>query len=217
MNLKKALIVWGGWDGHTPKAAAELTERELKARNFEVRVEASLDPLADKEALKGLDLIVPIWTMGTLSKEQWEGLNDAVSNAGVGLGGFHGGAGDAFRGKLEYEWMVGGLFVGHPYVGEYTVKLTGAKSPITKGMKKSFKYKSEQYYMMVDPGNKVLATTSYVGCKVEMPVVWTKSWGKGRVFYSALGHTAAELESCPEVLAMTLRGMEWAAAGKPKN
>jgi type 1 glutamine amidotransferase len=39
-------------------------------------------------------------------------------------------------------------------------------------------------------------------------------WKKGRVFYSALGHTAKEFRDCPEVLAMTIRGMVWAAEGK---
>ena len=59
--------------------------------------------------------------------------------------------GDAFRGRVEYQWLVGGQFLGHPYVGEYTVELVPTDSPITRGMSKSFKYKSEQYYMGIDP------------------------------------------------------------------
>jgi len=215
--MKKALIFYGGWDGHTPKEAAELFEAELKSKSFEVKVEGSLDSLSDTQLLRGFDLIVPIWTMGSLSKEQSKGLLEAV-RGGVGLGGFHGGTGDAFRGDIDYEWMVGGHFLGHPHVGDYTVELTGVKSPITAGMPQSFAYKSEQYYVMVDPAIEVLATTIYKheGRETAMPVVWTKSWGKGRVFYSSLGHTAAELKSYPEVLAMTVRGMLWAAAGKPE-
>jgi hypothetical protein len=50
--------------------------------------------------------------MGQLSREQSAGLQQAV-RAGTGLAGIHGGMGDAFRGNLEYEWMVGGHFVGH--------------------------------------------------------------------------------------------------------
>lgn len=213
--MKKALIVWGGWDGHTPKEAAELVSSELRAKKWSVRVEDNLAPLADIEGLKKLDIIIPIWTMGTLSAEQTKGLCAAVSN-GVGLGGFHGGAGDAFRGNIEYEWMVGGIFVGHPHVGKYELELTEEKSPITRGLKKKFEYVSEQYYMLVDPGNRVLATTLYKheGRKVRMPVVWTKTFGKGRVFYSALGHTASELKNNPDVLAMTIRGFSWAAASR---
>jgi len=150
--------------------------------------------------------------MGTLSPEQWSGLNEAVSG-GAGLAGVHGGMGDAFRGHVEYEWMVGGHFAGHPHVGDYGVRLTAAKSPITRGMKPRFRYRSEQYYMLVDPGVRVLAETRYrhEGRVYWMPVAWTKPWGRGRVFYSSLGHVADEFRQYPEVLAMTVRGMLWAA------
>jgi type 1 glutamine amidotransferase len=80
-------------------------------------------------------------------------------------------------------------------------------------MADSFEYESEQYYMMTDPGNEVLATTVYEheDKKVVMPVVWTKNWKAGKVFYSALGHSSKEFIEYPEVLAMTIRGMKWAA------
>ena len=209
---KKALIVWGGWDGHTPKETGETLAAGLREKGFDVRVEAALAPLADVAALKQLDLIVPIWTMGTIEKEQWKALNEAV-RSGVGIGGVHGGMGDAFHGSLAYQWMCGGQFVGHPYVGEYVVQLADEVSPITAGMAQCFKYTSEQYYMITDPGNTVLAETMYQfeGRRVRMPVVWTKKWGEGRVFYSALGHRAEEFIKFPEVLAMTIRGLLWAA------
>ena len=211
----KALIVYGGWDGHEPAPVSEIMEKALAEKGFDVCREGSLEPLEDGAALAKLDLIVPIWTMGEMSGEQWGGLNAAV-RSGVGLGGFHGGAGDAFRGNLEYQWMVGGQFVGHPHVGDYTVRLTGVESPITDGMPSTFAYNSEQYYQIVDPGVTVLADTLYEhdDRRVILPCVWTKGWGKGRVFYSALGHSAKEFVDYPEVLAMTVRGMCWAAEGK---
>lgn len=211
-KARKALVVWGGWDGHTPKETGEVLCEGLEERGWKVQVENSLAPLEDLKALKKLDVIIPVWTMGTMSKEQWEGLNGAVQ-AGVGCAGVHGGMGDAFRGNLGFQWMTGGQFVGHPHVGDYYVTLTDAKSPITKGMKKRFKYNSEQYYMLVDPGVRVLANTiyKYEGQKVVHPVIWTKTWGKGKVFYSALGHVAEEFRKYPDVLEMTLRGFEWAA------
>jgi len=134
----------------------------------------------------------------------------------VGLGGTHGGMGDAFRGNLEYEWMVGGHFVGHPHVGDYRVRLTAVDHEIVAGMPSEFSYRSEQYYMMVDPGINVLAETLYLheGRRCIMPVVWTRNWGRGRVFYSALGHRPQEFLDFPEVRQMTLRGLVWAAAGK---
>ena len=209
---KSALLMWGGWDGHTPKETTAIMADELKKNGFAVRVESSLAPLEDKEALKKLNLIVPCWTMGEMSDAQWGGLSEAVAS-GVGLGGVHGGMGDAFRGRIEYQWMVGGQFLGHPYVGKYTVNVIDVDSPITHGMPKHFEYDSEQYYMQVDPGMRVLANTIYEheGRRAVMPVVWTKSWGQGRVFYSALGHSADELKKYPEVIALTTRGLLWAA------
>jgi type 1 glutamine amidotransferase len=205
--------MWGGWDGHTPKATAEVFAGKLQEHGFRVQVENSLKPLENVEAVKQLNLIVPVWTMGEMSNEQWTGLHQAVHDAGVGLGGVHGGMGDAFRGRVEYQWLVGGQFLGHPYVGEYTVKLTAQVSPITQGMPKSFKYSSEKYYLGIDPAITLLAYTPYEheGQKCKMPVVWTKTWGKGRVFYSALGHVAEEFKKYPEVLEMTVRGLLWAA------
>ena len=215
--MKKALIFWGGWDGHTPRETTELFARQLEPHGFDVTVVNSLEPLEDHAALMKLDLIIPIWTMGQISEAQLKGLNEAV-RGGVGIAGVHGGMCDAFRRRIEYAWMTGGQFVGHPHVGEYTVRLTGVKSPITKGMKSKFVYDSEQYYMITDPSITVLAETVYAweGKDVVMPVAWTKTWGKGRVFFSALGHTAAEVKKYPEVLAMTTRGMLWAAKGKTR-
>ena len=208
----KAFIFYGGWSGHTPAEAAELVNSKLQAQGVKTVLDDSLDRLGDLEFLETLNLIVPIWTMGTLSPEQTKAFSTAVKN-GVGLAGFHGGMGDAFRGNIEYEWMVGGIFAGHPYVGKYVVNISGCDNSVTKGMKKCFEYESEQYYMLTDPGNNVLATTSYKfeEKEITMPVIWTKAWGKGKIFYSALGHTNAELVKNPEVLDMTIRGMLWAA------
>jgi len=213
----KALIFYGGWDGHQPKEVSEILESRLKAKGFDLQRSNTLDCLKDAAALKALDVIIPVWTGGELSPQQWKSLNEAV-RAGVGLGGVHGGMGDAFRGNLEYQWMTGGQFVGHPHVGEYEVRLTAVPGAITDGLPQSWKYNSEQYYMLTDPGNVVLADSFYNfdGRRAIMPVVWTKTWGKGRVFYSALGHAAKEFSDFPHVLEMTVRGIIWAAEGKSK-
>ena len=208
--MKNALIVWGGWDGHTPSECAETFKSALEKRGYAVGVFDTLEAYGDIEKLKFYDVIVPFWTMGTISGEQLKNLTGVVAS-GVGLAGFHGGMGDSFRGRLDYEWMVGGLFVGHPHVGEYTVEVT-VSNEITRGLPARFQYKSEQYYMLTDPGNDVYATTVYNidGKALIMPVIWTKTWKKGRIFYSALGHVAAEFTRYPDVLEMTLRGIEWA-------
>ena len=126
----KALIVYGGWDGHEPAQVAKIFEKALAAKGATVELSDTLDVLLDAGKLASMDVIVMHWTCGKMTPEQWKGVNDAV-RSGVGLAGVHGGAGDAFRDNLEYQWMVGGQFVGHPHVGEYEVRLTPVQSPIT--------------------------------------------------------------------------------------
>ena len=211
---KKVLILWeGDVDFHTPKATSELLAAELERADCKVILEKGFAPLEDLKSIKKMDLIIPQWTGGELTPEQWQNLSTVVQG-GVGVGGVHGGTGDSFHGNLGYQWMIGGQFVGHPHVGDYMVRLTAKKSPITKGMKTRFKYNSEQYYMIVDPAIDILADTIYTpkeGKKVTLPTVWTKMYGKGRVFYSALGHEVGEFTRYPDVLAMTVRGLLWAA------
>lgn len=210
--MSKALIFWGGWPGHTPEETANYLSEGLQKRGWTTELVNSTEPLADVEGLKQYDVIVPCWTMGEMKAEECNGLAEAV-RSGVGLGGIHN-MSDAFRQELTYQWMVGGQFVGHPHVGEYTVTLTQETSPITVDLPDSFSYKSEQYYMLVDPGLRVLADTIYRhdGQVVRHPAIWTKSWGEGRVFYSALGHATQELRDYPDVFEMSLNGIEWARA-----
>ena len=153
--------------------------------------------------------------MSTITKEQEKGLLTAVSS-GVNIAGWHGGMGDSFRNNVEYQWMVGGQWVAHPgNIIDYTVNIGDVKHPITAGLS-DFDMHSEQYYMHVDPTNKVLVTTTFNteiapwinGC--VMPVVWTRMWGNGRVFYSSLGHVNSDFD-VPEAHEIQRRGMLWAA------
>lgn len=215
---RKALIVWGGWDGHQPRQVAEVLEKALREKGFEVEVSDTLDAFTDGEKLKSLDLIVPVWTMGSIRGDQLNPLVEAV-RSGVGIGGCHGGMCDSFREATEYQFMTGGQWVAHPGNDgvEYTVQITDKTHFITQGTD-DFNVRSEQYYMHVDPANKVLATTRFptadgphVGNgEVDMPVVWTKVYGKGRVYYNSLGHQA-DIVARPDVLNLMVRGLLWAA------
>lgn len=213
---KTALINWGGWDGHEPEACADLFADLLREKDFEVKVVSDLDIYADEAYMQSLELIVPTWTMSDISDDQEAGLIKAV-RSGVGLAGWHGGMADSFRNRVEYQFMVGGQWVAHPgNIIPYTVQITEA-DPITEGLA-DFEMNSEQYYMHVDPGNEVLATTTFSGehgdahwiAGTVMPVVWKRYFGKGRVFYSSLGHVRQDFE-VPEAREMMLRGMLWAA------
>ena len=206
--MKKALIVQGGWDGHKPKEITAILARQLRANDFEVTISDTLDAYKDMN-LTEFNLIVPNWTMGTITKEQLKPVMEAIES-GVGLAGMHGGMCDSFRNECDWQFMTGGQWVAHPGgdTAHYSVLIDGVKSPITEGISE-FEVTTEQYYMHVDPANVVLATTRF-GSTV-MPVVWTKSWGKGRVFYSSLGHRPDVLEMAPALTMMT-RGMLWAAS-----
>lgn len=212
---KRVLIVAGGWEGHEPRQCAEHFAAVLRADECEVIVRDTLDAYLDAALLRSLALIVPIWTMGEISKEQERGLLEAVAS-GVGIAGWHGGLSDAFRNATDYQFMVGGQWVAHPgNIIDYTVQITDHDDPITAGLN-DFAMRSEQYYMHVDPSNEVLATTTFSGehapwiAGTVMPVVWKRRWGKGRVFYCSLGHTAADFD-VPEARELVRRGMHWAA------
>ena len=213
--MKKALVVYGGWDGHSPKATSELIAGDLRAADFDVTISDTLDALLDAEKLKTYDLLVPNWTMGQITGDQEKALVSAVA-AGAGLGGFHGGMGDAFRSATSFQFVVGGQFVAHPdNMKDYVVRISKASDPIVAGLK-DFTVHSEQYYMHVDPSNEVLATTTFQTKDAPwvngtvMPVVWKRKYGAGRVFYQSIGHGLKEFE-VPEVREITKRGLIWAA------
>ena len=112
--MKKAWIVWGGWDGHEPKLVGERFARMLEAEGFEVKIFDTLSVLENTEELNELDLLVPVWTMGTITREQSQAAATAVGKYGVGLAGCHGGMCDSFRQDTEWQFMTGGQWVSHP-------------------------------------------------------------------------------------------------------
>ncbi|MCM3632679.1 ThuA domain-containing protein [Paenibacillus camelliae] len=219
--MRKALIVWGGWDGHQPEQVANIFRGQLEAEGFEVDVQDTLEAFRDVEYLKGLDLIIPAWTMGEIDQELVNNVSAAVQS-GVGLAGCHGGMCDSFRKNVDWQFMTGGQWVAHPGNDgvRYTVEMCNTSSPLVDGIP-NFEVSSEQYYLHVDPAVEVLATTRFptvdgphvLNKAVDMPVAWTKRWGVGRVYYNSLGHQANIME-IPEVMEMMRRGFLWCADGK---
>ena len=215
--MKSALFVCGGWEGHEPEKCAAVFAPVLEEEGYEVEISTTLDSYLDKEKMRSLDLVIPIWTMGTITDQQEEGLRGAVES-GVGLAGWHGGMADAFRSSPDYQHMVGGQWVAHPGdILDYTVQITRPDDPVMAGLR-DFAMRSEQYYLHVDPSNEVLATTTFSGehmpwiAGTVMPVAWKRRWGAGRVFYCSLGHHAADFD-VPEARTIVERGMLWAARG----
>ena len=217
----KALITWGGWEGHEPEKVATVFRNMLESEGMAVTLTDSLACFDEAEALRDLDLIVPVWTMSELSRQAAINVSEAVSR-GTGLAGCHGGMCDAFRSNVLWQCMTGANWVSHPGGDgvKYTVQITDREHELVAGID-SFEVSSEQYYLHVDPANHVLATTRFPTVTwyhspngpVEMPVAWTRRWGLGRVYYNALGHKAEVIASGP-AQEMLRRGLIWAARGR---
>ena len=213
---KKAIMVWGGWEGHEPKQCVDIFAPILEEEGFAVTISDTLDTYKDRDLMAEQDLVVPTWTMGQIEREQEQGLLAAV-DSGTGIAGWHGGMADSFRSNTTYQFMVGGQFVAHPDgIIDYTVNIAAPDDPIVAGLD-DFQMHSEQYYMHTDPGNQVLATTTLESRQsapwvngTVMPVVWKRAWGAGRVFYSSLGHVASDFD-VPEAREIQRRGMLWAS------
>lgn len=220
---KSALVVWGGWDGHTPEASGRRFADWMESIGVRVVMTDNMDIYLNKRRMSGFDVIIPIVTMSEISKEQWAGLRAAVLS-GVSMAGFHGGMCDSFRQNTEYQFMTGGQWVAHPgNIIRYKVHIANPHDPITKGIS-DFWMKSEQYYMHVDPSNEVLATTTFSGKHGDcpwikgtvMPYVWKRQYGKGRIFYSSLGHTVDDF-NVPEAFEIQKRGIQWAAGWRQNS
>ena len=230
---RSALIVRGGWDGHMPVETTESFIPFLQRNDFTVTIEESPDVYADAERMAGVDLIVQVVTMSTIEKEPLAGLIAAV-RAGTGMVGWHGGIADSYRNSADYLQLIGGQFAHHASVhppeqatGEqadnyedYTVHITdlGRTHPITEGIE-DFDLTTEQYWVLSDAYNEVLATTTQAkrdfdawDRPVTFPAVWTRQWGKGRIVVSTPGHRI-EIVDDPSVRTIIERGLLWAARG----
>ena len=212
--MKKALIVYGGWSGHDPQGIADVFEEILTNEGVSVTKADTLDAFLGDLSI--YDLIVPIWTMGKLPREAEKNVIKAVAD-GVGIAGCHGGMCDAFRESTDWQFMTGSQWVAHPgNTINYTVNVVDKDSPLTAGIN-DFTVNSEQYYIHVDPAVKVYATTTFCGKdypysangEVVVPVVYTKYWGKGKVYYNSLGHDRTVF-NIPEAREMMRRGFLYA-------
>jgi type 1 glutamine amidotransferase len=231
VSERQALVVRGGWEGHHPVEATDHFLPHLEANGFSVRVEDSPKVYAEADYMAGVDLIVQCMTMSTIEKDELAGLTSAVAN-GTGLAGWHGGIADSYRSSSDYLQLIGGQFATHPpkapaeeLAGEaadnflrHTIDIVPdrADHPIVAGIS-SFELTTEQYWVLSDDYNDVLATTTVAARDfdawhrpVTSPAVWTRQWGSGRVFVSTPGHDLATV-SDPNVRTIIERGILWAS------
>ena len=216
--MTKILMIYGGWQGHSPEAISLYFAQKLRERQHQVTLSDSLTILNDYKGLKLYDLIIMNWTRGDLSDSAVQNIQRVVAE-GTGLAGIHGGFTSAFQNSKQWQFLTGGLFVDHPGGDQqnYTVKILDKTHSITHDLP-DFSIQSEQYYLLTDPAIHILATTDFVvldhpnaanRLPISLPVAWTKKWGKGNIFYHSLGHDLATCQ-LPTVEEMTLRGFQWA-------
>lgn len=210
MERKRALVLYGGWEEHKPELSARFAVDNVLG-DFDVSSSQHLACL-DRAGLGDIDLLVLLWTFGEITPDQEAALISAV-DGGLGLLTWHG-ASSAFLGSRAHKFLIGGQFVAHPGGADVTYPVQFlSNDPLVEGLA-DVTVTSEQYYLLVDPAVKVVATTPMStpgsGAEVvQMPVAWKREWGAGRVFYCSLGHTPETIDS-PSVLTMLRRAAEWA-------
>lgn len=217
-TARQVLVVRGGWSGHSPTEATQLFLPFLRHKGFSVVVSDSLEVYADAAFMADVDLILQCWTMGEILPEELSGLRTAVAD-GTGLAGWHGGIVDSFRMSPAYTQLVGAQFAAHPGgLVDHVIEVVAQRAhhDIVAGIE-PIELRSEQYWLMSDGLNDVLATTTIPAARndpwqqpVISPAVWTRQWGAGRVFCTAIGHQPADLQ-VPDVRNIVERGLLWAA------
>ncbi|MEW6128068.1 MAG: ThuA domain-containing protein [Acidobacteriota bacterium] len=155
--------------------------------------------LINQESLKQFDAVI-FYTTGELpiSDEQKQAFM-AFIKSGKGFVGIHS-ATDTFYKWAEYGDMIGGYFDQHPWHQEVTVKVEDTKSPATKHLGASFKITDEIYQhknfsrdkvhvlLSLDVNSVDLTKPNVHRADKDFALAWSRSFGKGRVFYTALGH-----------------------------
>jgi type 1 glutamine amidotransferase len=210
--MTRVLLLHGGWDGHDPDGVADFAVANL-LDGCEVVRSKDLSLLRPSD-LQRFDLLVIAWTFGEITTEQETALIAAVAG-GMGLVTWHGGA-SAFLASRQHKLLIGGQFVGHPGGSTVTYDVQFHENDVLVDSLEQFAITTEQYYMLVDPAVKVVASTRMKLPlmpwldDVEMPVAWMREWGRGRVFYCSIGHTVEQLAH-PTVTELLRRAIRWAS------
>jgi type 1 glutamine amidotransferase len=119
-------------------------------------------------------------------------------------------ASNTFDRSRAYGRMLGAQFRAHPFAGRGTVLVTDRRHAITRRLPPSFVVDDEFYVFKTNPRRRahVLARRR---ARADEPLVWWRREGRGRVFYSALGHPASAW-SDPLHLRLVEDGLRWAVS-----
>lgn len=215
----KVLIVTGFDVGsHKWEESARLNQAILqKSDRFDVDISSDKEVFASPK-LRDYDVLVlnfGFWNEPDPSDEAKAGLLNYVK-AGGGVVALHF-ACSSFQDWKDYHDLLGRVWVkgvgGHGPYGEFTVNVKSADHPVTKGLK-DFKTEDELYSKLSgDAEIQVLATADSDWSGKTEPIVFVKSYGKGRVLQNVLGH-GVDAKQNPAYQQLLRRGVEWAATGK---
>lgn len=187
------------------------------------------------------DVVVSNYNGQPWTKQINDGLEERLKNGKIGLVIVHA-ANNAFGGWKEYNLMIGmgwrdakfgerlkvddsgkqirvprgeDLGSGHRSGGNFAIVVRDSEHPITKGMPGEWMHAQDELYdnMRGPIENVHLLTTAYSkGTKTHEPMIWTVTYGKGRVFHTPMGHGTGSM-LCVGFQTTLQRGTEWAATG----
>ena len=191
-------------------------------RDFlDAQADTSVDLSTDKDLLAGGMDLYDVCVFGTgftrtvkredgsiarepdLAPAQEEGLFGFVAG-GKGLVGIHG-TGWWIGGRAAD--LLGGHANWHPPGLTFTVRVEDEAHPAMEGIQ-DFEVDDEIYISAYEPRLQILASAQWHGG--TFPVVWVKTYGSGRIFYTALGHGPGTFAR-PPVQTMLCQGVRWAA------
>jgi type 1 glutamine amidotransferase len=199
------------------KTTARVRSILEESGRFEVRVSEDTG-IFEASTLERYDVIVNNfghWSAPDLSPEAREGLLDFV-RGGKGLVSLHF-ACASYQDWEEYTNLIGRIWKkgvgGHGPRGKFTVKFVDKEHPITAGLT-DFEMDDELYAKLTgDAEIRVLATAKSDWSGNVEPMIFVKSYGKGRVVQNVLGHDVKAQDN-ETYAALIRRGAEWAATGK---
>lgn len=212
MPKKKVLMMIGGMY-HPWEPCAEIFKSFVEASGRYV-VEVTQDRSALKAShLRRFDAVAVYAQGGKLTKEQESGLTGFVRDGGAFVG-LHS-ATAAWKENDTYIEMIGGVFAGHGPVMGFPIHITDSDHLITQRIR-DFRVMDELYLLdKFDPQQvHLLATTQWRGKTV--PMAYTKTFGKGRVYYLAPGHDERTFNQL-EFQKMALRGLDWTLGRKVRE
>ncbi len=194
-----------------------------KSGTFEATVTEDVGAFTS-DNLKNYDAVM-FYTTGELPlTDDKKGALVEFIRSGHGFVGVHS-ATDTFYMWEDYLKIVGAYFNDHPWHQQVTVEVTDPTSPLVSFLGNSFQVNDEIYQMSdfqadtthvllkLDPGSVDLKNPRVRRRFYGWPLAWTRTDGKGRVFYTALGHERAVWEAA-WFQEMLLKAIKWSMGMK---